>query len=159
MNRLQLPNQVAEDMAFRVPCSWAQGLQSPCAAGHRAWLRQVWHRGRTGRQICWPKPTNSPLISLHRSLWGGSGLMQRERGKEGRWEGSPSCPVAAPGQPVLQGCTGLLRGLGHLLGPPESVGNSVHVCVHCCLETGWGECGAGPDTLFLPMVPSISPGW
>lgn len=38
------------------------------AAGHRMRLRQAPQRGRTGRHVCWPKPTNSPLISPHSSL-------------------------------------------------------------------------------------------
>lgn len=46
---------------------------------------------------------------------------------------------ATPGQPALQGGASLLWGLGHLLRPPQAVGDSVHVCVHCCLGLGWGD--------------------
>lgn len=109
-------------------------LQSLCAAGHMARLRQSWQRGRTGRQVCWPKPTKSPLISLHRFLWMGMGKFGGRKGKRGVLP-HPH-PASAPGQPLLQGSAGLLWGLGHLLGPLESVGDSVHVCVHCCLEMG-----------------------
>ena len=58
----------------------APGPQSPRAAGHRARLRQAWQRGRMGRQVCWPKPTSRPLISLHSSLWGWESSVWREGG-------------------------------------------------------------------------------
>lgn len=37
-------------------------------AGQMSWLRHSLQCGLTGRQICWPKPTSSQLISLQRSL-------------------------------------------------------------------------------------------
>lgn len=40
------------------------------AEGQQCWFRHMEQRGFTGRHICWPKPTNSQLISLHSSLYG-----------------------------------------------------------------------------------------
>lgn len=41
------------------------------AEGQQWRLRHEAHRGPTGRHTCWPNPTSSQLISLHRSLWRG----------------------------------------------------------------------------------------
>lgn len=87
-------------------------------------------------------------------------LPVKVRGQLGREaEGSPASPhPAAPGQPGLQRCTGLLRGLGRRLGPPESVGDSVHVRVHRCgrqhrLITG----RAGQTQARSPSLPRSKP--
>lgn len=136
----QTPNIANPQALLRTDCSSPAksqnrySLQSLCAAGHMAWLRQAWQRGRTGRQVCWPKPTKSPLISLHRFLWVGMGKFGGRKGEKGVLPHPHT--ASAPGQPLLQGSAGLLWGLGHLLGPLESVGDSVHMCVHCCLEMG-----------------------
>lgn len=125
------------------------GPQGPGAAGHRARLRQAWQRGWTGRQVCWPKPTNSPLISLHSSLWGWQPVSAQGEREGGRWGSPAPTHLLAPGQPLLQGSSGLLRGLGLLPGPSESVGNSVHMRVHCCR----GQGGAGVGHACRPNAP------
>lgn len=57
-----------------------------------------------------------------------------------------------PGQPFLHGGTGLLQGLGCVLGLLESVDDSVHICVRCnaqhsTLGHGHGQlCHPRPDT-------------
>lgn len=72
----------SQTVATAAPRRELLGHQRPWAAGHRAWLRQAWQRGRTGRQVCWPKPTRSPLISCHSSLWGwGLGQCRRREGR------------------------------------------------------------------------------
>ena len=80
INRLQLPSKGTDRQWPEWRRAEAPGPQSPCAAGHRARLRQAWQRGWTGRQVCWPKPTSRPLISLHSSLWGWESSVRREGG-------------------------------------------------------------------------------
>ena len=81
INRLRLPSKGTDRQWPEWRRAEAPGPQSPCAAGHRARLRQAWQRGWTGRQVCWPKPTSRLLISRHSSLWGwGSSVWSVEGG-------------------------------------------------------------------------------
>lgn len=121
-------------------CSCWTGLEQLCgsgpcpqhlfAAGQRAWLRQSAQRGPTGRQVCWPKPTRSQLISLQRSLQDETG-----EGVEGSCSTAeqptrvqcgplpPHFPLPAP-QPWLRrlslGKRSFRRGLQHAQGSPRA---------------------------------------
>lgn len=85
-------------------------------------------------------------------------LPVKVRGQWGREaEGSPASPhPAIPGQPGLQRRTGLLRGLGRCLGPPESVGDSVHMRVHRCGRLAHHR-ARGPDPGLEPKLPRSKP--
>lgn len=115
------------------PCSWAQG---PVEAGLAAWV--------DGQASLLAK-AHQQAVDFSPQFPVGVGVISVEGGREPT-EGSPLHPilgVGTPGQPLLQSPSGFLWGPGCLLGPPESVGDSVHMCVHCCLEMGQGEHSAG----------------
>ena len=62
-------------------------------AGQMCLFKHSEHFGATGRQSCWPNPTNSQLVSLHRSLGMGRAgedcirrVRRRDQGLEGKQE-------------------------------------------------------------------------
>lgn len=136
INRLRLPAKAqtdsgqsgrAEAPGPQSPCSWAQG---PVEAGLAAWAGP----GRLSLAKAHQQAVDfSPTVPCRweSSVW-------REGRGSRREPLHPILGVGTPGQPLFQSSSGFLWGPGCLLGPPESVGDSVHMCVHCCLEMGAG---------------------